>query len=191
MTESVTEKSVRMPSFDGSQKNFQVWWKRFEAYAEVYKFSEALVIGGEKDLPTSASEAIDETTAEGKLKAAAKKRNTIAMANLTMAFTSESTIGLIYKAETADWPRGLAHLVVKALFEKYQPKDTISKVELRQQMNRIKMKKDEDPAKLFEQISQIENKYNSATYRIPTDELIAVVLDAAPIQYQAVLTVEQ
>ena len=69
--------------------------------------------------------------------------------------------------------------MVAALAKKYQPQDTITRVELRQKLNKIKMKKNEDPAKLFEQISQIENKYNTAAFTIDSANLIAVVLDAA------------
>ncbi len=116
------------------------------------------------------------------------------MANFIMSFTSEVTIGLVYKAKSTNWPGGLAHLVVAALAKKYQPQHTtITRIEQRQKLNKIKMKKNEDPAKLFEQISQIENKYryNTAAFTIDEADLIAVVLDAAPKEYQAVLTAEQ
>lgn len=86
---------------------------------------------------------------------------------------------------------GLAHLVVAALFKKYQPQDMITKVELRKVLNKIKMKKGKDPATLFEQISSIENKYNTPTKKIDPDDLIAVVLDSAPNEYQSMLTSEQ
>ena len=129
--ENVNEtKSVLLPKFDGAYKTFQVWWTRFMAYAAVYRFVQALRIGGEHDLPATEDTVIDTTTDEGKREEAAKKRNALAMANLTMAFTSESTMGLVYKAMSTDWPSGLAHLVVAALFKKYQPQDTITRVEL-------------------------------------------------------------
>ena len=91
------------------------------------------------------------------------KRNNIAMANFTMAFTSESLMGLVYKAQSTKWPAGKASVVVKALLAKYMPKDRISRVELRQMLASVSMKDNEDPATLFEQISAIENKYNTVT----------------------------
>jgi hypothetical protein len=108
-----------------------------------------------------------------------------------MAFTTEGTMGLVYKAKSTDWPGGLAHQVVSALLKKHQPQDTITRVELRQKLNKISMSNGEDPARLFEKISQIENRYNTAAFSIDEADLIAVVLDAAPSQYQAVLTMEQ
>ena len=77
------------------------------------------------------------------------------MANLSMAFTSEGSMGLIYKAMTPDWPGGLAYLVVEQLFKKYQPQDTVTRVELRQMLSKVRMKKGVDPATLFEQLASI------------------------------------
>jgi hypothetical protein len=115
-------KSVRLPMFDGTLDKFPVWWTRFEAFAVVHKFEKAIRVNGpDSDLPTSDSEAIDESTDDGKKKSAAKKRNAIAMAHLSMAFTKEATMRLIYKAKSQAWPGGLAHKVVKGLFKKYRP----------------------------------------------------------------------
>jgi hypothetical protein len=123
--------------------------------------------------------------------AKAKRRNAIAMASLTMAFTSESTMGLIYKAQIEEWPGGLAHLVVKALRAKYMPDDVITKVELRQMLSKVKMKKGDEPSMLFEQLSAIENRFNKPGQSIPEDDLIVAVLTAAPKDYTSILTAEQ
>ena len=88
------------------------------------------------------------------------------MANLSMAFTSEGTMGLVYKAMTPDWPGGLTYLVTEALNKKYRPQDTITRVELRQKLNKVAMKKNQDPATLFEQVSSIENQYNAPGVKI-------------------------
>jgi hypothetical protein len=189
---SSSEKSVRLPTFDGAHKTFQLWWTRFVAFATVYKFVEAINKDApDPSMPASDAEILDENDDADKIKIAAKKRNSVAMANLSMAFTSEGTMGLVYKAMTTAWPNGLAHLVVRALFEKYQPQDTMTRVELRQRLNKISMKKDTDPATLFEQVATIENRYNTATSQVQQEDLIAVILDAAPMEYKSVLTTEQ
>ena len=175
--ESAGIKSLRLPLFDGKHDKFQVWWTRLEAYAGVFGFLAALKTGGETDLPATETTTIDETTDRGKLALAAKKRNAIAVANLTMAFTTDGTMALVYKAKTNAWPSGLAHLIATALKNKYQPQDTMTRVELRHQLNKVKLKKGADPATLFEQISSIENKYNTATRIIDKEDLIAVVID--------------
>ena len=56
-------------------------------------------------------------------------------------------------------------------------------------LNRVSMKKDENPATLFGQISSIKNRYSKTA--IQDGDLIAVVLDATPKGYQSILTAEQ
>ena len=190
--ESSSEKSVRLPTFDGDYKKFQLWWTRFNAYATVYKFKQALTDEDDKHRPFSETEEIkDPLSTEGMAMEAAKKRNEVAMASLTMAFTSESVMRMVYKSYTTQWPNGLAKLVVQALMKKYCPIDTISRVEMRQKLNKVAMKKGADPATLFEQLSAIENQYTTPDRKIEEGDLIAVVLDAATDEYQAVLTAEQ
>ena len=153
--------------FDGASKNFQLWWMRFNAYATVHRFAKAVSKDvPDADMPLSEAEVLDESTDAGKKRIAAKRRNAVAMASLSMAFTSEGTMGLVYKAMSADWPNGLAHLVIKGLFKKYQPEDTVTLVELRQMLNKISMKKDSNPATMFEQIASVENRYNTAKRKI-------------------------
>jgi len=120
------DKSVKLPTFSGKQEDFQIWWTCFMAYAVVYKFKEALKQGGEDDLPTGEDDTIDETMDAGKKQALAKKRNVVAMANFSMGFTMEATMGILYRVMTPNWPSGLAYKVVEELKKKYQPQDTIS-----------------------------------------------------------------
>jgi len=44
---------------------------------------------------------------------------------------------------------------------------------------------------MFEQVAAIQNWYNSAAKKLPKEQLIAVVLRAAPKEYTSVLTTEQ
>jgi glucan biosynthesis protein len=100
--DAVWHKLVHMPTFSGTEGEFQIFWVRYRAYAELHyllhDFAQALVL--DPDMPSSNAVLIDTDTAEGKLQKAAVKRNKIALANFTMAFTSKGTMSLIYKAET-------------------------------------------------------------------------------------------
>ena len=89
--------------------------------------------------------------------------NAIAITNITMSFTSELLIGMVYQARTTEWNSGLAHMVVYVLFKKYFLQYLVSKIELRRALNAVSIKKEEDPENLFEVISGIKNKYNTAT----------------------------
>jgi hypothetical protein len=65
----------------------------------------------------------------------------IAMVNITMAFTLDGTMTLVYKDMDTDWPSGLVHKVVKELRSKYQMEDTMIGVELRQMFDKVSMKR--------------------------------------------------
>jgi gag-polypeptide of LTR copia-type len=97
---------------------------------------------------------------------------------------------LVSKAKTKEWPEELAYLVAQELSKKFKPNDIISKVKMRQKLNQVSMKKGSDPAKLFETLASIEDQYDGIG-DIKESDLIAVVLDVATQEYQAVLTADQ
>jgi hypothetical protein len=184
--ESASMKSAKVPTFDGEENQFQLWWTRFRAFAGMMKFAVTLKDTRENSLPASETEEPTDTVEQKE----ARKRNMVAMYHFTLAFATESLLNIIFSSETEQYPGGLAHLVVQSLMRKYRPKDTISRVEMRTMLRNVKMNRKQDPATLFDQLSAIQNKYNSPGNRIGTDDLIATVLSAAPIDYQAVLTSE-
>jgi hypothetical protein len=85
--------------------------------------------------------------------------------------TIEVSMGLIYKARTTDWPNRLAWMVMMQLHKKYFPKDLVSKIELRRALNAVSLNQADDPPVLLEQISVIENKFNTVNYQIPERKL--------------------
>jgi hypothetical protein len=183
------EKAVPIPKFDGKEEHFQVWWMRFLDYATVFQFRQAMKATKEDELPEKEDDVLDLTTDADKAKAAAKRRNEVSFAALTSAFLTDGLMLLIVGAQTADWPNGLTWMVVSALLTKFQPKDLISRVELRLDINKVKLKKNARPSKMFEQISAAVNKYRST--KIDQEELIAVVLSTAPAEYKSLLTAEK
>ena len=168
-----------------------VWWSWFEAYAGCIGFLDALEEGGKTDMPATAKTLVDSTTAQGKLKEAAKNRNQLAMANLSMAFTSEGSMYLVYDTKDSDWPMGLAHKVTAERKQEYHLDNMMTSVELWQMLNKVAMKQKENPKTHFKQISAIKNWYNTGTRKSSKDDLIAIVLNAVPYEYQMVLTAVQ
>ena len=182
-------KSVILPMFSGKDDEFQTWWTKFMAFATAKGVAQALK--KEADLPASQNEALNETEDADKPKIKARNRNSIAMSYLVSAFKSEADLSLAYEAMDDDWPGGQAHLVVTALKEVYQPSDSITEVELYKKLNKVEMKKKDDPKSLFEQIAKIKNWYNNGNRKVPDAQLIAIVLSKAPKEYASVLTSEQ
>lgn len=182
-------KSVKLPLFDDVASKFQVWWTRFRAYAAVFGFVTALTNGGDPRMPATENSIIDENTDTGKGQADAKQKNAVAMANLTMALTGEGSMSIIYEAMNSDkWPTGLAWVVIAALMKKFMPNDGMSSVEMRQQLDKVSMKRNDNPEVLFEQLSRIKNQFVSATVKLSEADQIAVVLGKAPKEYKSVLT---
>jgi hypothetical protein len=87
-------------------------------------------------------------------------------------------MAFIYEDE---WPSGLAHLVVAALFRRFLPQDTMTRVQLRTKPGKVSMKIKDNPATIFEQLSMIKSQYNMPGQRIDeADSMAAVVINAAP-----------
>jgi hypothetical protein len=134
-------------------------------------------------LPEKEVSEIDETEEKGKLARLAVNRNELAMASFSIAFTTEKAMNIIYAAYKENWPDGEAHLVVRELYKRYRPLDTVSKVEMRQNLSRVKMKKGMNPSELFETLTSIQNQFLSPDKRLPKDEIIAIILDVASEEY--------
>ena len=142
----------------------------------------------EPDLPESEAAALNSDANIAEKQKMAKKRNAIAFANLTAALDSPSLIGILMRAQTTEWPSGLACNVLKQLFEKYEPKDTVSLID----MNRLKQKigltnAQGNHQELFEQMAAIENQFKT---EIPEAEEVDMAIEKLPVEYQSVLTAE-
>ena len=186
--ESVAICSVRMPMFDGTHATFQVWWMQFTAFAIVHRFKAAINLeGAEEDLPTTETTVIP-AGADGGPARAAVRRNSVAYANLSLALNSEQLVRILVAGQTTAWPSRLAWQVVQALHWRFKPADIISKIKLQHMLNQISMSRKEDPVTLFEQLSKIENQFSTTVNKA---DAIAIVMDAAPDEYQVILNTEQ
>jgi hypothetical protein len=65
------------------------------------------------------------------------------------------------------------------LVNKYRPDDIIAAAESRRSLNDVSMKKNEDPAILFEQLADIEVAYAGTTIKITEQDCIGVVFATA------------
>jgi hypothetical protein len=137
----------------------------------------------ELHLPEKEVSEIDETDAKGKLACLAVNRNEFSMASFSIAFTTEKAMNIIYAASTENWPNGEAYLVVRELYKRYRPLDTVSKVDMRQNLSSLKMKKGMNPSDLFETLTSIQNQFLGPGKRLPKDEIIAIILDVVSEEY--------
>lgn len=92
-------KSVKLPFFDCKHQNYQKCWLGFKAYAAIIGFSQALGDMEEFNLPACKATAINPADING---TAAKKRNQVTCASLSMALETNTQLGISMKAMTMD-----------------------------------------------------------------------------------------
>jgi hypothetical protein len=122
----------------------------------------------------------------------AMERNNLAMYTLTLCLTSQGSMGFILKSRTKEYPGGLAWMVMKFMRERYAPKDRVGRVEMKRQLNAVKMGAKDNPAIMFEEFHRLSNLFNdpSTGVEISQDDFMAQVFIAAPDHYQSVLNSE-
>ena len=112
------------------------------------------------------------------------------MVNLMLALKNHKQLRLTYQVQSAEWPSGLACKVIDALMTKYQPKDSLTKVELAEELGDLKMGNKEHPSVLFKRISKIENKCQFTGIHVDESDLIAKVLKIVPKDYKSIVMAE-
>ena len=85
-TDGPGSRSLKLPTFSGKQKDFQIWWLQFSAYASVCGFAAAIKTTKEADLPDQEEEDANDTAKQKE----ARKRNSLAVCNFTLAFGTAS-----------------------------------------------------------------------------------------------------
>ena len=175
MSEMSDDKSTVLPTFNGKDEAFQVWWTKFRAFAMVKGFV-ATLLGKETMLPPTEQAALDPIDATNQQKIKAKERNSLGMAHLLQAFKAEADMSLACETMDNDWPGGLACLTVEKPMVIHKPKDSATEVEVCTKLSQVKMTKKEDPKVLFEQVASIQNWCNTDAQKSPKEQLIAVIL---------------
>jgi hypothetical protein len=125
-------KGLPLPLFNVDQVKFKSWWMRFKVFATIKNFSLAIQRTNSKEPKLPATE--NEDVSSDNEKRLAKQRNLMAIACLIMAFQDDASLNILEKSETAEWPSGLAYIVLDELFSKYKP------VEMRTRLSQVKMK---------------------------------------------------
>jgi hypothetical protein len=186
------EGKARFPTFDGKLESYEEFEMQWNAFAQVEGLSDALMVKGHPDMPTDHKTVIpDDGQGQGKKQARAKKENAKAVTYYTLSFKSARLRAMINEAKTDEWPGGEAWMINAALVKKYRPDDIIAAAEDHGRLNDVSMKKNDDPAILFEQLAEIEVAYAGTTIKITEQDCIGVVFATAAEKYHSVLTSEQ
>ena len=187
-----SQRGLTIPKLDHKQVEYQEWVVRFYSYAAGRGFAAALEYS--PNLPESDSGVLStKYMSPDQLLAMERHRiaNRVAAAQLIQAMVTSSDLSIVYKNRSKDWPGGLAYKIMEDLEDKYSPRDVLTRAEAYQELNDVSMNKYDDPTTLFEQITKVQNWFDSDKDRLREDELIGIVLARAPPNYKAVLTTEK
>ena len=184
----MSEEGNKTPKFDGSEKKYAMYRVKFEAYAVAKKFYEALSVN--PNMPANAT-VVPGTDAVGVAQALAVKQNNDAMAALALSFTSDELIVKVQECQTADWPRGLAHVLWKSIEDEYHFGDNTALVNRSQELSRLSLKDKAHPKKMFSDLASITVKYSNCNPKLQDSEKIAAIIMHAPKEYRQTILNEQ
>ena len=97
-------KVITLPTFDGTQEEFQQWWTKFMGYMNLSGFIQVLKEGGVVNLPETKDSKEDD---QEKLKA--RKRNT------KQCFNKQKLQEMVHKLQSTKYPSSLTHLIANQL----------------------------------------------------------------------------
>ena len=183
--EKLDTKSIPLPKFDGEDASFEVWWPKFEAYANLKGFSESIEGAGDPELPKK-EDTLSSDADTKKIQQRAIIKNKLAVSSFTMAFNTVALMNRIEKSKTTNYPRGLASLITEQLMKKYRPQDRASKLEALRDLSLIKMTDDDEPDKIFNEIAALQQKYVNSG--LSEEALVNHIMLIAPDMYNDRLT---
>ena len=145
--------------FNGKDpEKFQAWWMEFYAFAENHGFEEALKPEFMSQLPASQAKELDELNPEDKKKIKARKMNALAMSYLMQLLDGPLTQAPLFQVQNEyeeTFPNGVAWRVMQLLKKRWDCTDSDSAVEMQLKLSAMKLKPNEDPLLLFEQMYRI------------------------------------
>ena len=120
---SENNKNVSVPSFNGKNEEYEMFWMRFTAYTGLRGFAESVDPEiQDPELPVKHNE-FDADVDTAKTQREAVKRNAQAVAALTLGFKTPALMNVVNEGKTTEYPGGLAHLIAKELKSQYKPQD--------------------------------------------------------------------
>lgn len=173
----------------GSKNNEELstWEMRFMPYAQEKGFSAALLPSFDSRLPSAETDVLDETKPNEKLQIDACDMNAKAMWALLQALTRYNNTNKIkaeQRRQAATWPGGKAWKVWEALQKEYLPNDVTTEAEMERALERVTLRKKDNPTKILDNIAMIECKFN----KLVTDKKRrAIVMMAGSKDYTQVI----
>jgi len=136
---SLTEenKAIRIIGFDDKKKNYRTWATKFRSVATFRGYSTILV---EKDPKIPKHDKILKDTDTDREKEKLRKANEKAYCELILACQGPIAFNIVRKCTTDDLPTGNAYLAWNKLKERFDPRISNKKLQLKEKFTNSKLK---------------------------------------------------
>jgi hypothetical protein len=174
----------KAPKLTGKEVDYFQWEIGFQAYAGVRNVLASIDPDKADPQLPDASEDVPANGFTNEQKKA-MERNTVAMYNLTLALTSQSSMGFILKARTKEYPGGSTRKVMALIKTWYAPKDRVSRLEMRRQLAAVNMNETANPSIMIEEFHRLSNIFIDLRngLEISPYDFMAQVFSVAPPVY--------
>lgn len=186
---SEENKGPRSLPFDGTDKSYPIWKKKFLSLCH-YKKCGHMLTTDYANMPEADVELNPDDDAE-KVFIGYREANTLAFSMLTLSCQTETTMNILDSAVTDAFPEGCARKAWVNLDDHHDPKSTSNKYELRQKFTQCVLKNDQtNPDEWFAELDTIRARLKLHFQYIISDEDIIshIVYNIKPKMYQTLLT---
>ena len=156
-TITTNQTSTTIPRWDGKKETAEVFMYKFEAACTLKMVDgepchKVLREEFEAQLPTDENTTLDESDPDDAKKILALKQNEQVMAMLMIAMHTKEGMSKVMQEMNRNpiFQTGQAWRIIKSIRDECRPDDHISEMELETEVNKIKLKKEEDPNVLLE-----------------------------------------
>ena len=187
MTNVTEEKEIRIILFNGKQATWRMWSRKFLAQVSIKGYKD-LMLGKEK-LPTPSflrsTEDID--TVEQGIEEKKMSMNRKAYNELLLCCQDEISFGAVDEAISDEYPDGNCQEAWSNLLDKYEPRTTTTKVELKKKFAEMKLPQGSDPDIWINKLEQVRQLLRNTGHKMSEEDLLIHILNNMTIEYETLV----
>jgi hypothetical protein len=165
----MTDKAIRVLSFSGKTKDWQMWEAKYAARARAKGWFK--VMNGEQAVPAHDVVLTDTQVVQQR----AREYNEAGYADLLLSMEDEVSFNVVNEARTTELPDGSLSKAWKALHDKYAPTTKSELVELKKEFMSLSISSGEDPEEFISQLEAKNRKIkNIESARAMSDEDVLI-----------------
>jgi hypothetical protein len=182
MVKENTEVLVKALPFNGKADAWHIWSDKFLSVAQSKGYVDALYDGDK--MPAKHDQALDLTKDADREMKKGLTRNYDVMAALTMAISDFPVgKGILNRAKSTEFPRGLAKTVWAKLLAKYEPSTKSNIKRLKKEFDECNQKKGESPTDFCSRLITLQNQIEALNGTCTEEDLVAQFESGSSSEY--------